>query len=333
MTINALPLPTPADRAEWLEQRRHGLGSSDAATVVGLNPYESPYSLWEQKTGKAPLELPVDDDQAERMEWGNLLEPVVRDETARRLGLTIAKPDHGHHHRDHEWLRCNLDGWTDDGRLAEFKTTHPRNADQWDGYIPDLAEVQVHHAANVVGATHAVVACLIGGQRLVIHEVALNRNVQDMLLEAEADFWEHVQRDTPPPLDGHTSTLDALTREWAHKPEPREVVAEEVVEPWQQYLHAVADEKDAVARKKEAQARLAALMDGHGKLVTGDRVWAAAQRGQLAERRLQAEHPELYAKYLAPREVFDRDAFKADHPDVFQQFQGVSIRARGALGD
>ena len=37
-------------RDEWLEARRSGLGSSDAATALGLNPYQSRLALWIEKT-------------------------------------------------------------------------------------------------------------------------------------------------------------------------------------------------------------------------------------------------------------------------------------------
>ena len=40
-------------RDEWLTVRRQGIGSSDAAAAVGLNPYQSALELWMQKTGRA----------------------------------------------------------------------------------------------------------------------------------------------------------------------------------------------------------------------------------------------------------------------------------------
>ena len=33
----------PKDRNEWLELRKAGIGSSEVATIVGLNPWETPY--------------------------------------------------------------------------------------------------------------------------------------------------------------------------------------------------------------------------------------------------------------------------------------------------
>jgi predicted phage-related endonuclease len=36
---------------QWLEVRKQGIGSSDAATACGLNPYMSMLELWMIKTG------------------------------------------------------------------------------------------------------------------------------------------------------------------------------------------------------------------------------------------------------------------------------------------
>ena len=42
-------------RETWLDVRRQGIGSSDAAAAVGLNPYQSQLELWMHKTGKGNL--------------------------------------------------------------------------------------------------------------------------------------------------------------------------------------------------------------------------------------------------------------------------------------
>ena len=39
-------------RDDWLAVRKHGIGSSDAAAAVGLNPYKSQLELWLEKTGR-----------------------------------------------------------------------------------------------------------------------------------------------------------------------------------------------------------------------------------------------------------------------------------------
>ena len=39
-------------REDWLAVRKKGIGSSDAAAAVGLNPYKSQLELWMEKTGR-----------------------------------------------------------------------------------------------------------------------------------------------------------------------------------------------------------------------------------------------------------------------------------------
>lgn len=327
-----IALPTAGSRAEWLEQRRQGVGASDASAILGLSAWESAYSLWEQKTGRVPLDVPVTEDQQELMDWGNLLEPVIREETARRLGVTIEKPEHAYAHPDRLWQRVNPDGLTPDGVLFEAKNTHYRMAHLWEGQVPDHAEVQVHHGAAVLGATHAIVAGLVGGNRLYVHEVTINPTVVQILTEQEGEFWDYVQRDTPPPVDGHLRTMQALTREWAHRPGVKEVAQVEVEDHWQAYRDADARLKAAERDKAQALAQITALMDGHDELVTGGRVWAKVQRTQMNLKRLTADHPDLVAEYTT-KPTFDLAAFKAAQPDLYRQYQGVSVRPKAPKND
>lgn len=325
----ATPLPPTSSRHEWLTQRREGIGSSDVSAILGLSTYDSPYSLWEQKTGRAPLDPPADDRTEELRYWGNRLEPVIREDTARDLGVDIIKPDVAYRSTEHPHMIANLDGWVPDlEALFEAKNTDARNAYLWDGQVPDHAELQTHHSASIIGADRVIIAGLIGGNRLRIHELTINPAIVAILLEAEARFWEYVTSDTPPPVDGHVRTMEALTREWAHRPGVREVPAAEVQDAWQRWADSDAAMKAAEEAKKQATAEIAALMDGHDEIRTGDRVWAKAQRGQLVMSRLAADKPDLVAKYTRPAPTFDLAAFKADHPDTYSAYQSVSIRPK-----
>ena len=40
------------NREEWLKERKKGIGGSDAATVLGKNPWKTNVELWEEKTGR-----------------------------------------------------------------------------------------------------------------------------------------------------------------------------------------------------------------------------------------------------------------------------------------
>ena len=43
-------------RQEWLQERKKGIGGSDAAAIIGLNPYMTNVDLWEIKTGRKEQE-------------------------------------------------------------------------------------------------------------------------------------------------------------------------------------------------------------------------------------------------------------------------------------
>jgi putative phage-type endonuclease len=75
------------NRQQWLDVRKQGLGSSDAAAAVGLNPYQSQLELWLIKTGRdADLPKPDTDDESSPMYWGNILEPIVASHYTKHTG-------------------------------------------------------------------------------------------------------------------------------------------------------------------------------------------------------------------------------------------------------
>ena len=59
-------------REEWLAHRRNGIGGSDAAAVVGMSEYTSPYMLWCDKTGRSK-----ETEETEALRQGRDLEEYV----------------------------------------------------------------------------------------------------------------------------------------------------------------------------------------------------------------------------------------------------------------
>ena len=62
---------------EWLEVRKQGVGSSDAATACGLNPYMSMLELWMVKTGRVKQNIEDESSGHAPLYWGKQLEPLV----------------------------------------------------------------------------------------------------------------------------------------------------------------------------------------------------------------------------------------------------------------
>lgn len=74
------------DHEEWLRLRKGGIGSSEIATIVGLNPWETPFQLWRRKKGLDP-----EKEETFAMRAGHYLEDAVSKFFSDETGLEIIK--------------------------------------------------------------------------------------------------------------------------------------------------------------------------------------------------------------------------------------------------
>ncbi|PAU59204.1 alkaline phosphatase [Pseudomonas sp. PIC25] len=203
-------------REDWLAVRKQGIGSSDAAAAVGLNPYKSQLELWLEKTGR-DTSLPKADPQDEESPayWGNVLEPVVAWHYSKRTGHKVRRINAVLQHPDPElpWMLANIDReviGADEVQILECKTAGINGARLWQEGVPEYVQLQVMHQLAVTGKQAADVAVLLGGQSLKVHRIERDEQMIARLVELERRFWEYVVTDTPPPADGSASADRAL---------------------------------------------------------------------------------------------------------------------------
>ncbi|MEF8759179.1 MAG: YqaJ viral recombinase family protein [Candidatus Accumulibacter sp. UW25] len=210
--VKTLKLP----REDWLAARKYGIGSSDAAAAVGLNPYQSPLELWMQKTGRdEALPKPDPNDEESPLYWGNLLEPIVAAHYTKRTGNKVRRINAilQHPHADKHWMLANIDReviGAPDVQILECKTAGINGARLWKDGVPEYVQVQVHHQLAVTGKQAADVAVLVGGQHLEIHRIERDEVLIQNLIQLEREFWKYVETDTAPPADGSESAELAL---------------------------------------------------------------------------------------------------------------------------
>lgn len=202
------------NREEWLTVRKGGIGSSDAASAVGLNPYKSQLELWMEKTGR-DANLPKVDakDQSSPMYWGTLLESIVAAHYTMRSGNRVRRINAVLQHPTENWMLANLDReviGTPEVQILECKTAGISGARLWKEGVPEYVQLQVMHQLAVTGKQTADVAVLICGQELQIHRIERDDGMIAKLVELERHFWNYVQTDTPPPADGSDSADVAL---------------------------------------------------------------------------------------------------------------------------
>ena len=95
---------TNEHRAAWLEGRRTGIGGSDVAAVLGLNPWKTPLDVWNDKLG-----LSEDKGMSEPAYWGTVLEDTVAKEFQLRTGKRVQKVSHQFADPETPWAIANID--------------------------------------------------------------------------------------------------------------------------------------------------------------------------------------------------------------------------------
>lgn len=200
------------DHEKWLETRDLGIGGSDAAVIMGMNPYKSPYQLWLEKTGQA--EAP-DLSGNQYVYWGTKNEANIADwfqeetgKKVKRLGTLRSK--------EYPFMLANVDR-TVVGENAglEIKTAGVRQYRKWkDDEIPDAYYCQCLHYMAVTGADYWYIAVLLGGNEAKWKRIERNEEDIQHLIIAETDFWKLVETRTPPPVDGSDSCAAALSAQY-----------------------------------------------------------------------------------------------------------------------
>lgn len=200
------------DRDEWLEVRKGGIGSSDAAAAVGLNPYKSPLELWMDKTGRTSANgehAGFDDPRY----WGTLLEPYVAIAYQQKTDRRVRKVNAVLQHPSFPFMLANIDReviGSPEVQILECKTAGEFGSRLWRDGVPEYVQIQVQHQLAVTGKAAADVAVLLCGQELEIFRILRDEDVIARLIVLEARFWGHVETDTPPPADGSESSARAL---------------------------------------------------------------------------------------------------------------------------
>lgn len=262
-------------RAQWLAARKNGLGGSDASTIMGVNPWCSPYALFLEKTGL------VDDDDAdnERMLWGRKLEPIVAEHYVEVTGRELTSgvemlthPDRPHLFANTDRMILPCDGHASKG-VYEGKTTSAYNKDDWkDGRVPLYYQVQVQHYLYVNETDWGSVAVLVGGQEFIWTDVSRNDRFIKAYLAKADEFWARVENNDPPPMDGHPSERRALAILYGDPDADKVIDLPGEAWEWMEKLNeAKAAEKQAKAEKSKYETLIRGALGNavYGRLDDG----------------------------------------------------------------
>jgi putative phage-type endonuclease len=279
---------------------RFTIGGSEAAAAAGIDPHRSRVGLWLEKTGRAvPFET-------EAMYWGKLLEPVIFDALHER-GYDVQPPPHPEvADPERAWLVGHPDAYVIHNGLAllEVKTVGQWAKREWNGQPPLAYVAQVQHYLHLTGLDRALLAVLVGGQRLELTELERNDRWIATLIELEEEFLErYLKPDLPPPV--RHDDADNLARMFPeHKPGRKVRLAPDALSVLRE-LRSRTAQRDAIERQcEELRNQLKATigdaetaLDAQGEEVIH---WRTVVSERVDVTRLRAERPDIAAEFVKP---------------------------------
>lgn len=276
--------------------RRTGIGGSDAAAILGLNPYQSRYALAVEKIHG--VRAPEDPASRERMGWGKKLEPLLRAEFTERTGLHVDDGLSFVRHPSMPYVFANVDGLVNrlspdhdanippeirelgfDRGVFEGKCAGGFDLTDWgdEGHpmVPVHYYVQAQHYLLVTGRAWCGFGCLMNGNRYIVRWVTRDDELIETRLVPElVKFWGEVERrEVPDPTDPF---IDEQILRLLHREVPGFVVDLTDEQTRAVYRWAAAHEQRASGERQEKALKLAvqAAMGtaSIGKLTTGEQI-------------------------------------------------------------
>lgn len=292
---------------QWLDVRRNGIGSSDAAAAVGLCPYKSQLELWMEKTGRTPPEE-VRPGQDDPRYWGTLLEPMVATAYQERTGHKVRKLNAVLQHPTFPYMLANIDReivGVPDVQVLECKTAGEFGSRLWKDGVPEYVQLQVQHQLAVTGKAAADVAVLLCGQQLEIHRIERDDEVIARLVVLETRFWECVEKDIQPPADGSESAAKALRKLYRGSDTRLDFTSDEDLGHAFDVLAKLKDELDAMEHEAESLKQVIQQAMGDASKAVFAHGEVAFKRAKdsttLDTKRLLTECPDVAAMYAVTR--------------------------------
>ena len=326
MAQNFIALKSKSKK-QWLEIRQQGIGGSDIAAILGLNKYRTALDVYQDKLGIAE-----EIEENEAMHFGTILEDVVAQEFAERVGLRVQRVNATICTGKDFWMRANIDRAIVNPDIAgnvrikeqkgtnrilttdailECKTAGFRSAHLWgpsqeleiatgevtsEHEIPVQYELQVQWYMAVTGVSKAYVAVLIAGQEFRCYEVDRNEALIAQMTQYAHKFWfENVCLKKAPEPTNSKDLKAACPIDNGNLAEASNETAVDIGEyrNLKGRIKEMEDELEVIAE------RIRMSIGGNEGLTLGGEkacTWKTSFRQSIDTKKLKSDFPEVWAK-------------------------------------
>lgn len=300
-------------REEWLELRKHGIGSSEVGAILGVNKWCTPRRLWIEKTAQrdGTWEEPERTEKEIRaMEVGHVLEEYVADKYQEATGNHVLKNTAGdwiEKNDRYEWMQASPDRLYQIGRsrknigIVECKTTkYPVDEEN----LPMPWFCQLQYQLGVMELSHGALAWYVkSNDDFGYREFEFDKDFFEWMVERIDMFWtrniiggeepdastsDEFNQSHPKSYDGTFLEVNATTMDMLHK-------ASEL----SRQIDVLTAQKDAIILDVKKECGNFEKMLYNGEVVATFK----SNKDSLSfdKEAFKRENPDLYKKYIVTK--------------------------------
>lgn len=278
---------------EWLALRHKYIGGSDAASVIGLNPFMSRYALWAEKTGRMPTfegNLATD--------VGTYLEEFIAKRFEQETGKKVRRENASILNDEYPFAIANVDRVIvgEDAGL-EIKSTSSLALSKFkNGEYPARFYCQCVHYLAVTGKKRWYLAVLIGNTEFKVFTIERDEAEIAELMRNEREFWEgNVLADVAPEVDSQESTSKAIGAVFPTADEDDEIDLTILNEEIDELLEVKKQIKilDGLKTKLENKIKAEMKDSSRGSSAQAFFSWSNSERRSFDENRFRIAYPNI----------------------------------------
>lgn len=286
----------PKSHDEWLRARQSGIGASEVGAIMGLSPFDTPFSIWLKKTGQVAPE-----PENEAMLMGHILEDAVAKRWEIETGQKVIKAsaaDIIYIHPEHQFMRVTPDRIVRGRKkLLECKTT---SMPVDENNLPPHWVAQVLYQQYVTGIHDGDIAWLESGRHFGYANIPYDEEFVKLIVDIVTEFWNvNVLGGNEPDaiaVSDLAVKVPKSTPEKAIEADDNAIDQINVLREKKAMYDALETEiKDLQDSLKMYMTDSEALLDGDGNVLV---TWKSGKdKTSFDAKAFAAENPELYDRY------------------------------------
>lgn len=286
---------------QWLQLRKKSLGGSDASSVIGINPWSSPLTLY---ADKLDVSIPKETKSHGAMWLGKRLEDDIAQLYEEVEGKKTRKDNIMWVDDEYSFLTANVDrriiGENAGVEIKSMSRERARKYDLEGGEAPEEYRAQCMHYLMILGWDYIDLAIYVLQEELYVIRIERDEEYIKDLREREIDFWtNYVMKKEMPAPDGSESSTEALKAFFPEAVSEYEVVDysfDHLVEDYKEFARLERFYKTEKERVKDIACGKIG-QNSYGRGAKWQCSWKPTSRTTIDSARLKKELPSIYAKY------------------------------------